>query len=181
MASSSARTISSLYQLNPGDHIHVEGNFFSAGTPLFYHHMLVVKVVSESQIQVIHKIFKVVEEVLFLRPEDITVLDYECHYTEQRAVWRAQRRIGEVEFSLLWSNCEHFVTEVRTGTAQSIQVQDFICGIALIIALAVVALYSCYMQVIQTMIEKEHLVHTPTRISIIIPQHCYWLIYCTLS
>ena len=38
--------------------------------------MLVVKVVSESQIQVIHKIFEVVEEVISYKPNDITVLDY---------------------------------------------------------------------------------------------------------
>ena len=166
MASSSPRTISSLYRLNPGDHILVEGNFCSAGTALFHHHMLVVEVVNESQVQVIHKVFKVVEEVLSLKPEDITVLDYDCHYTGQRAVRRARRRIGEVEYSMLWSNCEHFVTEVRTGTARSIQVQDCVCGIALIIALAILALYLYYMQMIRTMFEKLHLMYIPTRISL---------------
>ena len=43
-------------------------------------------------------------------------------------------RIGDSYNLLLWSNCEHFVTEVRTGTAQSIQVQDAVnigVGVAL--------------------------------------------------
>ena len=107
--------------LKPGDHIRLA--ICSSGIPLYYHHMLVVKVVDESQIQVIHKVSKVVEEVLTLKPEDITVLDYDCAYTGQEAIDRARQHIGE-DFNLLWSNCEHFVTEMRTGTAQSIQVQD---------------------------------------------------------
>jgi hypothetical protein len=116
---------------------------YSSGIPLYYHHMLVVKVVDESQISVIHKVSKVVVEVLTLKPEDITVLDYACAYTGQEAIDRAWKHIGE-DFNLLWSNCEHFVTEMRTGTAESIQVQDTVevaIGIGVIGAAVVGVVY----------------------------------------
>ena len=64
-----------------------------------------------------------VEEVKRYRPEDIEVLDYECQYTGQKAITRARERIGE-DYNLFWSNCEHFVTEVKTGVARSVQVHD---------------------------------------------------------
>lgn len=34
---------------------------------------------------------------------------------------RAERRVGHVTYSLLWNNCEHFVTSCRYGTAVSLQ------------------------------------------------------------
>lgn len=34
---------------------------------------------------------------------------------------RAERQIGTVSYSLLWNNCEHFVTYCRYGAAQSLQ------------------------------------------------------------
>lgn len=34
---------------------------------------------------------------------------------------RAEQQIGTVSYSLLWNNCEHFVTYCRYGTAQSLQ------------------------------------------------------------
>ena len=123
--SCTAKTIDSLYELQPGDHIRVNGDVCSSGKAIYTHHMLVVKVLSDSMIKIIHKTSdrRVVEEAKHYRPEDITVLDYECQYTGQEAITRARERIGE-GYNLLRSNCEHFVTEVKTGVAQSVQVRD---------------------------------------------------------
>ena len=115
-----ARAISCLDELKPGDHIQV----LFAG--IFHHHMLVVETVDDSTIRVVHNSKqknRVVEENLPYRPEDITVLDYACNYTGQEIVERARARIGE-PYQLLLNNCEHFAYEVRTGTAQSKQLQN---------------------------------------------------------
>ena len=124
--SHTTRTITSLYDLKPGNHIRVNGDLTdcNSGISFYSHHMLVVKVVNDSTIRVIHKTSErgAVEEVMSCSPEQITLLDYDCAYTGQEAIRRAREHIGE-EYSLLWSNCEHFVTEVRTGTDQSRQIQ----------------------------------------------------------
>ncbi|CAK6982789.1 lecithin retinol acyltransferase-like [Scomber scombrus] len=38
---------------------------------------------------------------------------------------RAELLVGSVSYSLLWNNCEHFVTYCRYGTAQSLQTDQF--------------------------------------------------------
>ena len=90
------------------------------------HHLLVVKVVKGRFVEVIHKVKKhnIIRELKWYRPEDITVLDYESTYTGEYAVKRAKDMMkrGE-EFHGPKANCEHFVTEVRTGEKQCFQIR----------------------------------------------------------
>lgn len=41
---------------------------------------------------------------------------------------RAERLLGGVPYSLLWNNCEHFVTHCRYGSAQSLQTDQVSSG-----------------------------------------------------
>ena len=126
---SPAESISSLDQLKPGDHIKVKGD--SSGWLFIEHHMLVVKVLSDTTIRVIHKrndSSAVVEEDLDYKPEDITVVYYNCPYPGQKAIARARDVIGD-DYNVLRENCEHFVTEAKTGEKKSIQVENAAAGL----------------------------------------------------
>lgn len=111
------RRIKSLDELKGGDHIVVVGKYRS-----YYHHLLVSEVNKDS-IKVIHKTNEVKEQVKSHEPKDIWLLEYSSEYTGAAAIRRARERLGEGKYNPVTANCEHFVTEVRTGKAQSIQVQ----------------------------------------------------------
>ena len=73
------RNISSLSEFKPGDHIKTTSQLHELH---IYHHLLVIKVVSENKLQVIHNDGTVVvEETKKFSPEDITVLDYPSAYS----------------------------------------------------------------------------------------------------
>ena len=130
----SARTITSLYDLKPGDHIMVNES-------LYYHHMIVVEVVSYNTITVIHnskEAGSVEEKHVDYKPEDIILLVYSSPYSRQDIIRRARQRIGK-EYHLLWDNCEHFATEMRTGEGQSRQVQKAVALGAAILGAAILA------------------------------------------
>ncbi|KAJ4945177.1 hypothetical protein JOQ06_013713, partial [Pogonophryne albipinna] len=44
-----------------------------------------------------------------------------CALPQEEVAARAEKLVGPVSYSLLWNNCEHFVTYTRYGTAQSLQ------------------------------------------------------------
>ena len=62
------------------------------------------------------------EEEVSYRPEDLTLLVYDSPFSGTEIVRRARERIGQT-YNLVSANCEHFVTEVRTGSAVSLQVE----------------------------------------------------------
>ena len=112
------RSITSLYDLVPGHHI--KTNWI-----LYDHHMIVVEVISKDRIRIIHKrknMEPVAEEEVSYRPEDLTLLVYNSPFSAVEIVRRARERIGQT-YNLVSANCEHFVTEVRTGLAVSLQVE----------------------------------------------------------
>ena len=147
------RTIQELSELRPGDHIRVQGEggggSLSTSTSTsssstsestsgsgkqkgaYTHHLLVVSVIDKKNIQVIHHVKdrRVREVIKYYKPEQITVLDYDSKYTGQEAVIRA-RSIGKsfAEYNVATNNCEHFVTEARTGEKISIMVSFTVAG-----------------------------------------------------
>ena len=123
-ANHTTRSIKSLTELKPGDHIRVRGVEWG----LITHHLLVIKVIDSTNVRVIHKQGDgVVEEELSFQPEDITVLDYKSPYSRHDAIQRAQEHLSE-EYCLFTGNCEHFVTEALTGEKQSYQIQSAVFG-----------------------------------------------------
>ncbi|XP_010773646.1 lecithin retinol acyltransferase-like [Notothenia coriiceps] len=48
-----------------------------------------------------------------------------CALPQEEVAARAEKLVGPVSYSLLWNNCEHFVTYTRYGTAQSLQTDKF--------------------------------------------------------
>ena len=113
--SATAKSITSLNDLQCGDHIKVKRILYS-------HHMIVVTVVSETSLIVIHKRKAVVEEEVVAIPSKLTLLVYDSPYSREEIIQRARQRIGQ-DYHLLYANCEHFVTEVRTGSAVSLQIE----------------------------------------------------------
>ena len=104
--------------------------------------MLVVRVVSNSKILIIHKskTQRGVEETTeSYQAKDIEVLDYECSYTGDKAIQRARERMNQ-KYNLRVGNCEHFVTEVKTGEKQSMQVQTVKVGVGVAVGVGVTAL-----------------------------------------
>ena len=139
------RKIRMLKELNPGDHIQIPGGggISSSSGGIYNHHLLVVAVINNRQIWVIHKTENgVVEEVNEYKPEEITVLDYNCRYSGDEAIRRA-RAMPTSSYDLLENNCEHFVFKARTGVKQSEQVKEVLkMGIVLsALAVLIIALH----------------------------------------
>ncbi|XP_034396772.1 lecithin retinol acyltransferase a [Cyclopterus lumpus] len=54
-------------------------------------------------------------------------------FPDEDVARRAERLIGAVPYSLLWYNCEHFVTDCRYGAAESRQTDKFCEGVKSVI------------------------------------------------
>ena len=131
------RKISSLQELKPGDHIAAMRTSLR-GTVSYKHHMLVVEIVNDKIVAIHKKIdVSVVEGTVYYGADEITVLDYDCPYTGQEAIARARERMDQ-GYNLVTSNCEHFVTEARTGKKQSIQVRQKVKEAAMVAGAAAV-------------------------------------------
>jgi hypothetical protein len=60
----------------------------------------------------------------------VYVKRYRICFTPDVVVRRAESRLGERHYNLLFNNCEHFATWCKTGVSESEQVKDFIPIIA---------------------------------------------------
>lgn len=55
----------------------------------------------------------------------IFIRDYPASYIAETVVRRAENRLGEQKYNLVFNNCEHFATWCKTGVADSKQIRDF--------------------------------------------------------
>jgi hypothetical protein len=64
----------------------------------------------------------------FARGNPVYIRKYEAgfHFIADVVVSRAQSRLGEQKYNLLFNNCEHFATWCKTGFSDSKQIRDFI-------------------------------------------------------
>ena len=117
--------ISSLWDLKPGDHIQVPGQ----SSKLYHHHLMVVKILSDTELLVIHSNVDrgVVEETKVKDAREVEVLIYPCIYSGREAIERARQYIGRVnEYNLAHNNCEHFIRWTKTGVRASTQINAIV-------------------------------------------------------
>jgi Lecithin retinol acyltransferase/PspA/IM30 family len=62
----------------------------------------------------------------FTRGGKIYLRQYTVCYIADTAIARAESRLGERQYNLLYNNCEHFATWCKTGKSQSLQIDNFI-------------------------------------------------------
>ena len=65
---------------------------------------------------------------IFARGNPLYVINYPAGYyfIADVVVRRAESRLGEHQYNLLFNNCEHFATWCKTGISDSKQIRDFI-------------------------------------------------------
>ncbi|USR91534.1 lecithin retinol acyltransferase family protein [Phormidium yuhuli AB48] len=61
----------------------------------------------------------------FSQGKPIYTRQYPAHYIAETTLQRAQSRLGERKYNLLFNNCEHFATWCKTGISDSKQVRKF--------------------------------------------------------
>lgn len=55
----------------------------------------------------------------------VYIRQYPAHYIAETTLRRAESRLGEREYNLLFNNCEHFATWCKTGISDSRQIRKF--------------------------------------------------------
>lgn len=63
---------------------------------------------------------------IFSKGKKIYLRDYPIRYIPDTVLNRAESRLGEQQYNLLFNNCEHFATWCVTGVSKSQQVENFI-------------------------------------------------------
>lgn len=63
---------------------------------------------------------------IFARGQIVQVLRYPKRFIPDTVIQRAESRLGEQNYNLLFNNCEHFATWCVTGVNKSQQVENFI-------------------------------------------------------
>ncbi|MGL6281093.1 MAG: lecithin retinol acyltransferase family protein, partial [Microcoleaceae cyanobacterium] len=66
---------------------------------------------------------------IFSQGQRIYVKPYAIRYIADTTIYRAESRLGEREYNLLFNNCEHFATWCVTGINDSKQIRDFLPSI----------------------------------------------------
>ena len=124
--------------MSAGDHISVPGESYQVkgAGPFHRHHMIVKEVRGKDKLLVIHYYAKadkdtaaIVEQEYTTDPKDIHLIEYDPEaghiYNGEEAIARAETRCdtGKGEYNLIFNNCEHFCTSVKTDKKESLQVQ----------------------------------------------------------
>lgn len=66
---------------------------------------------------------------IFSQGQKIYVKPYAIRYIADTTIYRAESRLGEREYNLLFNNCEHFATWCVTGISDSKQIRNFLPAI----------------------------------------------------
>jgi hypothetical protein len=101
---------------------------------MYWHHMIVVKVISRNKLRVIHYSKTAYAERATIAKQDIVIdphnnavyrIDYDRDksYTGQEAIDRALERADECSYNLLFNNCESFCTWVKVNKNRSSQAE----------------------------------------------------------
>ncbi|OAB60260.1 NC domain-containing protein [Leptolyngbya valderiana BDU 20041] len=61
----------------------------------------------------------------FTQNRSVYVREYPACYIAETAIQRAESRLGERRYNLIYNNCEHFATWCKTGISDSKQIRNF--------------------------------------------------------
>ena len=64
--------------------------------------------------------------ITFTQGNQVFVKTYKTCFIPEVVIRRAESRLGEAKYNLLFNNCEHFANWCKTGMSYSGQIQDFI-------------------------------------------------------